>query len=139
MTRRLGILRRILLGSALFLPVGLLGLDRYAALVHRPSETATRIVIYTTRRCPYCEKLRRGLAASAIPYVEYDVEKTLQGQLGYWALRARGVPVSAIGPKVIYGYKVEEIRKALGDLGYVYRPETYNGSSRQNARSAHRC
>jgi mycoredoxin len=111
------------LASALFLALGLLGLDRYAALVHRPSKTSIKIVIYTTKRCPYCEKLRRGLALSAIPYIEHDVEKTLQGQLGFWALRARGVPVSVIGPEVVYGYRVEEIQKALKGLGYQYRPE----------------
>ena len=121
-TRRIIVIRRILLGSALFLALVLLGLDRYAAFLHRPSRTSTKVVIYTTRRCPYCEKLRQGLAASAIPYIEYDVEKTLQGQLGFWALRARGIPVSVIGPKTVYGYRVEEIQKALADLGYRYRP-----------------
>jgi len=126
MTSRYIIIRRILLGSALFLALALFGLDRYAALVHYPAENATRIVIYTTKWCPYCEKLRRGLTASAIPFIEYDVEKDLQGQLGYWALHAKGIPVSAIGPEVIYGYRVEEIRKALKALGYPYRPASDN-------------
>lgn len=122
MNRRLILIRRTLLGIALFLTLVLLGLDRYAAMVHRPSEHSTRIVIYTTMRCPYCEKLRRDLAASAIPYTEHDVEKTLQGQLGFWALHARGVPVSAIGPRIVYGYRVQEIQEALKDLGYQYKP-----------------
>ena len=122
MTRRIIIIRRILLGSALFLVLLLFGLDRYAALVHRPSETSTKIVIYTTERCPYCKKLRRDLGASAISYKEYDVEKTLQGQLGFWALYAKGIPVSVIGPRIVYGYRVEEIQKALRDLGYPNRP-----------------
>ena len=125
MTKRQTIIRRILLGSALFLALALLGLDRYAAIVHRPSQTSTRVVIYTTERCPYCETLRRGLAVSGVPFIEYDVEKTLQGQLGFWALRARGVPVSAIGPTIVYGYRVEEIQKALGNLGYRYRPAAH--------------
>ncbi|OGP95276.1 MAG: hypothetical protein A2157_13850 [Deltaproteobacteria bacterium RBG_16_47_11] len=122
MTRRIIIIRRILLGSALFLALLRLGMDRCAALVHRPSKTSTKIVSYTTERCPYCKKLRRDLAASAISYKDYDVEKTLQGQLGFWALRARGIPVSVIGPKIVYGYRIEEIQKALADLGYPYRP-----------------
>ncbi len=122
-TRRLIVIRRILLASGLFLALGLLGLDRYAALVHRPSKISTKIVIYTTRLCPYCERLRRGLAVSAIPYLEHDVERSLQGQLGFWALHAKGVPVSVIGPEVVYGYQVEEIQKALGGLGYQYRPK----------------
>jgi glutaredoxin len=122
MNRRLVLIRRTLLGIALFLALVLLGLDRYAAMVHRPSKTSTRVVIYTTKQCPYCEKLRRDLAASAIPYTEYDVEKTLQGQLGFWALSGRGVPVSVIGPTIVYGYRVQEIQEALKDLGYQYTP-----------------
>ena len=126
MNRRLILIRRILLGIALFLALALLGLDKYAAMVHRPSKTSTRIVIYTTKRCPYCEKLRRDLAASGITYREYDVEKSLQGQLGFWTLGARGVPVSAIGPRIIYGYRVEEIQEALRDLGYQFKPVAHN-------------
>jgi mycoredoxin len=100
----------------------LLGLDRYAAFAHRPGADSRAVVIYTTAWCPYCVKLRTSLAASGIPYVEHDVEKSLQGQLGFWTLRGRGVPVSAIGPKVIYGYDVARIVFALQDLGYTYIP-----------------
>jgi glutaredoxin len=80
------------------------------------------VIIYTTAWCPYCAKLRTSLTASGIPYVEHDVEKSLQGQLGFWTLRGRGVPVSAIGPKVIYGYDVARIAFALRDLGYSFIP-----------------
>jgi glutaredoxin len=122
MTGRLAMIGRILLATAFFMVLGLFGMGKYAVFVHRPSSSSTRVVIYTTKRCSYCEKLRRGLTVSGIPYLEHDVERTLQGQLGLWALRARGIPVSVIGPKVVYGYKVEEIEKAMEELGYQYRP-----------------
>ena len=54
--------------------------------------------------------------------MEHDVEKSLQGQLGFWTLRARGIPVSAIGPKIVYGYDVARIAFALQDLGYTFIP-----------------
>ena len=111
-----------LLIAAAFLAVLLLALDRYAAFAHRPKVDSKAVVIYTTAWCPYCAKLRTSLAASGIPYVEYDVEKSLQGQLGFWTLRARGIPVSAIGPKVVYGYDVARIAFALKDLGYTFIP-----------------
>ncbi len=114
--------RRLLLIVAAFLTLLLLGLDRYAALAHRPDEDSKAVVIYTTAWCPYCAKLRTSLAASGIPYVEHDVEKSLDGQLGFWTLRGRGIPVSAIGPKVIYGYDVARIAFALQDLGYTFIP-----------------
>ncbi|MEK6211063.1 MAG: glutaredoxin domain-containing protein [Pseudomonadota bacterium] len=114
--------RWVLLIVAACLTLLLLGLDRYAAFAHRPGADSKAVVIYTTAWCPYCAKLRTSLAASGIPYMEHDVEKSLDGQLGFWTLRARGVPVSAIGPKVIYGYDVARIAFALQDLGYTYIP-----------------
>jgi len=82
------------------------------------------VVIYTTAWCPYCAKLRASLSARGIPYVEHDVEKSLQGQLSFWTLRARGVPVSAIGPKIVYGYDVARIAVALQELGYTLVPSS---------------
>ena len=114
--------RWVLLIVAACLTLLLLGLDRYAAFAHRPGADSRAVVIYTTAWCPYCAKLRTSLVASGIPYVEHDVEKSLQGQMGFWTLRGRGVPVSAIGPKVIYGYDVARIAFALQDLGYTFIP-----------------
>lgn len=115
-------LRRLLLCLAAALALVLLGLDRYAVAVHRPAADSTNVVIYTTAWCPYCAKLRAGLAASAIPYTDYDVEKSLQGQLGFWALRGHGVPVSAVGPEVVHGYDVTRLERAFSKLGYAFRP-----------------
>ncbi|HYN27728.1 MAG TPA: glutaredoxin domain-containing protein, partial [Burkholderiales bacterium] len=81
----------------------------------RPGADSKAVVIYTTTWCPYCAKLRSSLAASGIPYLEHDVEKSLQGQIGFWTLRGCGIPVSAIGPKIIYGYDVARIAFALKD------------------------
>jgi len=114
--------RARLLGVALVLALVLLGFDRYAAYAHRPGPDSTQIVLYTTAWCGYCERLREGLRASNVPYREYDVEKTLQGSLGMWALRGRGVPVSAIGPEVVHGYQVAKIERALRALGHAFTP-----------------
>jgi glutaredoxin len=117
---RLAKFRRVLLFTALSLGLVLFALDRYAAFAHVPAADSTRVVIYTTQWCPYCKRLRADLAANHVPYSEIDVERTFQGQLGFWALRGRGVPVSAIGPKVVYGYRVNEIANALSALGYSF-------------------
>jgi glutaredoxin len=103
----------------------LLAVDRYAAFMHNPEPDSTRIVIYTTAWCPYCKMLRQDLAASRVPYIEYDVETSAQGQLGMWILLGRGVPVSVIGPKVVYEYRVDEIALALKPLGYSFIPSAH--------------
>jgi len=74
----------------------LLGLDRYAGICPSPGRRLRAVIIYTTAWCPYCAKLRTSLTASGIPYVEHDVEKSLQGQLGFWTLRG---PASGIGDR----------------------------------------
>lgn len=128
--------RRVALYFALALALLLLGLDRYAAYAHRPAPDSTRVVIYTTTWCPYCAKLRTGLTASGIPYAEHDVEKSFQGILGFWTLRARGVPVSAVGPEVVHGYDVARLTAALAKLGYTFHPvETRQPDATQQSQS----
>jgi mycoredoxin len=120
--RRLGKVRRGLLFVALSLALALFAIDRYAAFAHIPGTDSKAVVIYTTVWCPYCKRLREDLQASGVAYTEYDVEKSLQGAVGFWALRGRGVPVSAIGPEVVYGYNLAEIVPALTSLGHTYMP-----------------
>jgi glutaredoxin len=111
-------MRKAALYVAFLLAVGLFALDRMAAYLHRPTRTSTAVVIYTAEWCPYCRQLRAHLKANGIPAQEYDVENTLQGGMGFWALRGKGVPISAIGPDVVYGFDLERINRALIKLGY---------------------
>jgi len=101
----------------------LLALDPSAAYFHKPNPDSTNIVLYTTDWCPYCNSLRIHLENNSIPYTEHDTEKSISGMAGFWALRARGVPVSVIGPKVVYGYDINTINKQLIGLGYSLRLE----------------
>lgn len=110
--------RRLALYLALSLALALLLFDRAAAWLHRPAADSTAVVVYTTEWCPYCRALRLYLDAYRIPYKDYDVEKSLSGMMGFWALRGRGVPVSVIGPDVVYGYNMAQINRSLAALGY---------------------
>lgn len=114
--------QRVLLAVAAALALGLLALDRYAAAVHRPTPGATAVVLYTTAGCPYCARLRADLHASGVAFTEHDVERSLQGQLGMWALRGRAVPVAVVGERVIYGYRADQLASALKAIGHTYRP-----------------
>ena len=121
--------QRYALYVALFLALVLVGFDRYAAYAFRPDADAREVVIYTTAWCPYCARLRTSLGNSGIPFQEYDVEHSLPGQLGFWTLRGRGVPVSAVGPEVIYGYDVPRLTAAFKRLGYDFVPHATGGAS----------
>ena len=96
----------------------LFAIDRFAAHTHLPKPGSTDVVIYTTQWCPYCKALRKTLITYDIPFREHDTEKSIQGMLGFWALRARGVPVSVIGEEVVYGYDGQQLTDALVNAGY---------------------
>lgn len=98
--------------------LALLIVDHGAAYLYGPKSGSKDIILYTTSWCPYCESLRTYLKGYNIPYMERDVEKSLAGALGMWALRGRGVPVSVLGETVVYGYDLEKINRALRELGY---------------------
>ena len=110
-------MRKLLIFLLIFVLL-LFAVDRLAAHLHLPKEGATDVVIYTTQWCPYCRALRKTLTAYNVPFKEYDTEKSIQGILGFWALRARGVPVSVIGEEIIYGYDGQQITDALVNAGY---------------------
>ncbi|QMU61627.1 MAG: hypothetical protein GKR92_07925 [Gammaproteobacteria bacterium] len=111
-------MKKRILYTLLFTVIILLAIDRSAAFLYKPKPGSTDIVLYTTKWCPYCNSLRIHFQANSIPFTEHDIEKSLSGIAGFWALRARGVPVSAIGPEVVYGYDINTINNALIDLGY---------------------
>ncbi len=107
-----------ILFTILITAIILLAIDRSAAYFHKPKPDSTDIILYTTDWCPYCNSLRIHLETYNIPYTEHDIEKSISGIAGFWALRARGVPVSVIGPKVVYGYDINTINQSLVELGY---------------------
>lgn len=107
-----------ILYKLLFSFLVLFALDRGSSYFHIPSTQSTDIVIYTTDWCPYCNSLRIHLNKNKISFKEYDSEKSIAGITGMWSLRARGVPVSVIGSKVVYGYDIDTINQSLIKLGY---------------------
>lgn len=122
MTDRTAKFRQGILYLALALALALFTLDRTAAYMHRPSQDSRAVVIYTAVWCPFCKSLKAYFRAYDIPYREYDVEKSIQGGMGFWALRGRGVPVTVVGPDIIYGFDRGKIDRSLADLGYQVSP-----------------
>jgi mycoredoxin len=109
---------RRLLYVLLALTVLLLGVDRAAAYLHVPGPDSRDVVLYATDWCPYCRAIRVHLTINEVPFREHDVEKSIAGMMGFWALRGRGVPITVVGPQVIYGFRLEELDAALERLGY---------------------
>jgi mycoredoxin len=71
------------------------------------------VVLYATKWCGYCAKTRKFFEARKVPYKEYDIEHSAEGQAQYEKLGIQGVPVIIINGTVIQGYDPEGIDKAL--------------------------
>jgi len=83
-----------------------------------PAADADRVILYTTRSCGYCAALRQTLDINGIPYTDRDVERSVVGAVGFLFLGGRGVPVSVIGPEIVYGYNKNVIAERLAAIGY---------------------
>lgn len=80
-----------------------------------PINEEEAVVLYATEWCPYCEKARQYFQRSKIAYTEYDVEKSATGYQEYLRISGKGVPVIKVGDRVIQGYNLPAIRRALAD------------------------
>ena len=79
------------------------------------------IVLYTTTWCGYCQRLKAALDAARVPYQEYDVEQSAEGQTFYEAGDFAGVPVTVMGGEVIEGYDVDRLSTGLDRMGYAVK------------------
>lgn len=86
---------------------------------YQPAAGDRDIVLYTTPDCGYCKKLERDLTARDIPFENRRVRSSVQGFLGFMALRGSGVPVIVAGDQVIHGYNKPVLERQLQKLGYA--------------------
>ncbi|MFO1350087.1 MAG: glutaredoxin family protein [Gammaproteobacteria bacterium] len=72
-----------------------------------------KVVLYATSWCGYCAKTRQFLTQNDIPYFEYDIEKSEEGQDQFEELGGRGVPLVLVKGQPIFGYNPDAIREKL--------------------------
>jgi len=71
------------------------------------------VILYATSWCPNCAQTRKFLKAANVPYFEYDVDNSSEGQRQFKQLHGTGVPVILIKNTVVYGYNPTAISAAL--------------------------
>ena len=77
-----------------------------------------RVLLYTTGRCPYCDRAKALLREWRIPFTEFDVERDRRALAAFRRAGGRGVPLLVIGSHVIPGFAPDEIRRRLRRGGY---------------------
>ncbi len=88
----------------------------HALLVSRPDFAAQHVepvVMYSTDWCGNCKMTRAYLRENNIPFFEYDVDKSPEGQRQYKALQGNGVPLLLVKNNVIRGFNPQAIQDAL--------------------------
>lgn len=86
--------------------------------LHDPRrQPAGAITVLVTERCPFSRELEAALKSAGISYRRIDVEKDEDGDWAYYAVNARGVPVTVIGPEIVYGLRTTLLRATLERAG----------------------
>ncbi len=73
----------------------------------------SKVVLYATSWCPYCEKMRSFFRENNIPYIEYDIEESKEGRRQFDALNGKGIPLTIVKGKVIRGFNTEAVLTAF--------------------------
>lgn len=74
----------------------------------------TKVIIYTTKTCPWCIKAKQFLKKNKLKYIEKDVsadQKAAQEMIKKSG--QMGVPVLDINGKIIVGFDPDEIMKRV--------------------------
>ncbi|MEM5872553.1 MAG: glutaredoxin family protein [Candidatus Aenigmatarchaeota archaeon] len=72
------------------------------------------VKIYTTSWCPYCEMAKNFLKENKIKFEEINVQENMEAAKEMIEKSGQtGVPVLDINGKIIVGFDVEKIKKAL--------------------------
>jgi len=88
----------------------------HALLVARPNFAALHtepVILYGTDWCSNCKMTRAYLRKNRIPFFEYDVEKSPEGQRQFKALQGNGVPLLLVKNNVLRGFDPQAIQAAL--------------------------
>jgi len=75
--------------------------------------TKNKVIVYSTKTCPWCKKTKEFLKANKIPFADKDVGNKKNADEMIKKSGQYGVPVTIIGKKIIVGYDIDEIKKAL--------------------------
>jgi glutaredoxin len=84
----------------------------------RRANAAGHVVVYTTRWCPVCKRLRQCLRRSGVPFDERDVEASWRARAEWSALDGYGVPLTLVGREIAYGMRQGQLQSALATAGY---------------------
>jgi glutaredoxin len=82
-------------------------------------QKTTRVVIYTTLRCPHCQHLKRWLKRNQIPFLDFNVAKPGKMQKQFFNLGGQSVPMIMVGDRQFVGFNPNQLKNALEEEGLL--------------------
>ncbi|AXI01939.1 glutaredoxin family protein [Aquirhabdus parva] len=76
------------------------------------------IHLYTATWCGYCKHLKASLDASGAPYLDHDVENSVEGKRYAEENHISGVPVTVVGHETVDGLDVDRLQSVFYHAGY---------------------
>ena len=84
-----------------------------------PNIKTTRVVIYTTLRCPHCQHLKRWLKKNNVPFLDFNVAKPGKIQKKFFEIGGQSVPLIVLGDQKFEGFNPNQLKKALETEGLM--------------------
>lgn len=107
------ILQQFFILLSVFILTGCLETSRKA-----PSEFTNKYenqtVLYSTRWCGYCTKMRKILTENYIPFIEIDIEASEAASIEFKQLGGKGIPMVLLKGRIVDGFAP----KAVLDLAH---------------------
>ena len=75
--------------------------------------SAPRITLYSTRRCPHCHQARAWLLQRKLRFRDLDIERNARAFKEFQRLGARGVPVLVIDGQRVDGFDPKRLQRLL--------------------------
>ena len=75
---------------------------------------AEKIILYSTKWCPWCKRVRDFLISRKIKFIERDVEKSKKyADEVIKKSKQMGIPITDVDGKIIIGFDEKKLKKAL--------------------------
>ncbi|MET0027520.1 MAG: glutaredoxin domain-containing protein [Candidatus Thiodiazotropha sp.] len=73
----------------------------------------TRVVIYTTLKCPHCLHLKRWLKKNNVPFLDFNVANPGKIQKKFFEIGGRTVPLIVVGDQSFEGFNPNQLKNVL--------------------------
>lgn len=80
--------------------------------MNRPG-SSPRITLYTTSRCPNCNRLKQWLTQHKLRFQAFDIERNRRAQKEFQRLGGRGVPVMLVDGQRVDGFDPRRLARVF--------------------------